>query len=93
MEKEMDNLFYKNINTNQVSTIINKKDNALDDFLLCDEIKDLENTIKELEEKRKSYVRLMFTMPTISLAMGFTLSIGVAIFSALENLTRFNFSL
>ncbi len=93
MEKEMENLFYKdiNINSNRGGAVIEKKDNALDNFLVCDEIKVLENTIQELEEKRKSYAKLMFTIPTMSLAMGFTLSIGVAIFSTLENLTIQNF--
>ena len=91
MEKEMDNLFYKDINTNQVNTVINKKDNTLDNFVICDEIKKLEDTLKELEEKKKSYVRLMFTIPTISLAMWFTFSIGIAIFSTIENLTIQNF--
>lgn len=87
----MDNLFYKDINTNQVSTIINKKDSFLDNFEIYDEIKKLENTLAELEEKKKSYAKLIFTIPTISLAMWFTLSIGVAIFSTLENLTFKNF--
>ncbi len=65
----MDNLFYKDINTNQVSTIINKKDSFLDNFEIYDEIKKLENTLAELEEKKKSYAKLIFTIPTISLAM------------------------
>ncbi len=91
MAKEMDNLFYQDININQVNTAINKKNSALDNFLICDEIKKLENTLAELEEKKKSCVRLMFTIPSMSLAMGFTLSVGVAIFSTLENLTIQNF--
>lgn len=91
MEKEIESIFYEDVNINQASEFIDKKDNALDSFFVCDEVKELENTIKELEEKRKSYVKLMFTIPTMSLAMGFTVSIGVAIFSTLENLTIQNF--
>lgn len=44
-----------------------------------------------MEDIKQTSVRLMFTMPAISLGMGFTLSIGVAIFSTLENLTIQNF--
>lgn len=91
MEKEIENIFYNDKNINQASEFMDKKENVLDNFLVYDEINKLENTIKELEEKRKSYAKLMFTMPAISLGMGFTLSIGVAIFSTLENLTIQNF--
>ncbi len=78
-------------NDNQSIKIEGSKANALDNFTICEEIKNLENKIEEWEEKRKSYARLMFTIPTMSIAMGFTLSIGVAIFSTLENLTIQNF--
>lgn len=91
MEQEIENIFYNDVNANQESESIDKKGTFFNSFEICDEIKNLEDTIEDLERLRKSYARLMFTMPTISLAMGFTLSIGVAIFSTLENLTIQNF--
>lgn len=64
---------------------------ALDNFVFYEEIKKLEEKIEEWEVKRKSYAKLLFTIPTISLRAGFALSIGVALFSTLENLTIQNF--
>lgn len=91
MEEKIENSLYKDINSNLINININKKNITLDNLTICDEIKKLENTIEELEKKKKSYARLLFTIPSVSLAMGFSLSIGVAFFSTLENLTIQNF--
>lgn len=91
MEKEMDNIFYKNVNFNQSNEVIEKKENTLDYFVIYDEIKKLEKTMEEFEKKRKLYLKLIFTIPAMSITMGFVLSIGVAVFSNLENLTIQNF--
>ena len=78
-------------NQNNLSKKEKTKENALDNFVFYEEIKKLENKIEEWEAQRKSYAKLMFTIPAILLGMGFTLSVGMAIFSSLENLTIQNF--
>ena len=82
---------YKELKNNQAEERKQEKENVLDRFEISNEIKNLENKIEEYEQKRKGILRLMFATPTMSLAMGFTLSIGVAVFSSLENLTIQNF--
>ncbi len=78
-------------NHNSVLNTEKTTENTLDNFVFYEEIKKLEKKIEEWEAQRKSYAKLMFTIPTISLGAGFALSIGVAIFSTLENLTIQNF--
>lgn len=78
-------------NHNSFSETEKATENTLDNFVFYEEIKKLEKKIEEWEAKRKSYVKLMFTISTKLLETGFALSIGVAIFSTLENLTIQNF--
>ena len=78
-------------NHNSFSNTEKTTENTLNNFVFYEEIKKLEEKIEEWETKRKSYTKLMFTIPTKLFKMGFVLSIGVAIYSTLENLTIQNF--
>lgn len=61
--------------------------NSLSPFDFYNEIKNLEKILEEWEEKRKSYIRLMFKLSLIGTSAGLAFALGIAFYYTLESFT------